>query len=133
MVGFSTVAGSWLAVHITAKELILAAALCGHHWKQTCVRFRYDNMAIVDILKSRTSKDQLLAHLLHCLVFYAAFYHFDFAAVHIPGVLNVAADAISWDRISHFTTLIPQVPQVAIPESVLELLITKKPDWGSHD
>ena len=71
----------WLPVHITAKELlpiVIAAALRGHQWKCKCICFRSDNMAVVDILKSRTSRDQLLMHLLRFLVFYAAFYRFNF-------------------------------------------------------
>ena len=34
-------------------------------------------------------------HLLRCLVFYAAFFGFQFMAKHVPGVLNTAADEIS--------------------------------------
>lgn len=58
--------------------------------------------------------------MIRCLVFYAAYFHF---ADHVPGVLNTAADAISCDRISLFTSLVPQVAQVSIPQAVLDLLI----------
>ena len=53
--------------HITAKELlpvVIAAALWGEQWAGQCVRFNSDNMAVVDILHSRTSKDTLVMHLL---------------------------------------------------------------------
>ena len=126
----------WQPFHITAKELlpiVLAAALWGGLWKRTCVCFKCDNMAVVDILTSHTSKDQLLMHLLRCLVFYAAFYGFSFIAEHVPGVTNTAADAISRDNISLFLSLVPQIPRMAVPQPVLDLLVTRRPNWGSND
>ena len=63
---------SWNAVNIAAKELVpvvLAASLWGPGWHRQCVCFQSDNMAVVQILRSRTSRDPLLMHLLRCLVF----------------------------------------------------------------
>ena len=57
----------WASVHITAKELlpvVIAASLWGHTWKHKRVRFTSDNMAVIALLKSCTSKDGLLMHLL---------------------------------------------------------------------
>jgi len=82
---------SWRTANIAAKELVpivLAASLWGPCWHHKCIRFRSDNMAVVDILRSRTSRDPLLMHLLCCLVFYAAVYHFNFSAEHLPGTHN---------------------------------------------
>lgn len=128
---------SWAPFHIAAKELVpivIAAALWGREWKRSCICFRSDNMAVVSILKSRTSKDQLLMHLLRCLVFYAAFYRFQFVAEHVPGVLNTAADAISRNNTSLFLSLAPpQIPHITIPQSVLELLVIGRPNWGSNE
>ena len=125
---------SWRTINIAAKELtpiVIAAALWGHYWKRSCVFFRGDNLAVVHILNSRTSKDNLLMHLLRCLLFYAALFGFQFIAKHVPGVLNVAADAISRNNTSLFLSLVPQIPMVAIPQPVLDLLIIEKPNWGS--
>lgn len=127
---------SWHTMSIAAKELVpvvAAAAVWGHQWGRSCVCFKSDNMSVVSILTSRTAKDTLLMHLLRCLVFYAASYRFDFVAEHIPGVLNTAADAISRNDLSLFSTLHPQVPRVSVPQEVLELLVTRKPNWGSKD
>ena len=128
---------NWHPISIAAKEMVpivIAAALWGRHWKQSCICFRSDNQAVVDILRSRTSKDQLLMHLLRCLVFYAAFYGFQFTAEHVPGVLNLAADAISRNNIPLFLSLTPQVPpRAAVPLSVRELLVSRRPNWGSRD
>lgn len=126
----------WNPLGIAAKELVpvvIAAALWGHHWKRTCVCFRSDNMAVVDVLRSRTSRDRLLMHLLRCLVFYAAYFGFQFIAKHIPGVLNTAADAISRNNISLFLSVCPQVPRVIIPQPVVDLLVVRRPNWGSED
>ena len=90
-------------------------------------------MAVVDLLKCHTSKDQLLMHLLRCLAFYAAFYWFEFVAEHVAGVENTAADAISRNNIPLFVPLCPQTPQVTVPQAVVDLLVIRRPDWGSHD
>lgn len=127
---------SWQALNIAAKELVpvvIAAALWGHQWKRSCVCFKSDNMAVVEIMKSRTARDPLLMHLLRCLVFYAASFGFHFSAEHVPGVDNTAADAISRNNIPLFLSLVPQMPRVTIPHPVLDLLVTKRPNWGSQD
>ena len=95
--------------------------------------FRCDNMAVVDLLKSRTTKDHMLMHLLRCLVFYAAYFRFDFVALHVPGSHNTAADALSRNNLSLFFSLIPQIPLVSIPSPLLDLLVLKQPNWGSSD
>ena len=61
---------SWSDIGITQKELVpivVAATVWGPAWTNTCVRFRSDNMAVVEILRSRTSRDPLAMHLLRCL------------------------------------------------------------------
>lgn len=126
---------SWSDVSITAKELVpvvIAAALWGSSWYHQCVRFQSDNMAVVDLLRSRTSGNPLLMHLLRCLVFYAATYSFDFVAEHIPGIHNTAADALSRNNLILFSSLPPQIPGVSIPQAVLDLLVVSRPDWGSQ-
>ena len=113
---------SWHSVNIAAKELVpivIASALWGHHWTHTGVCFKSDNMAVVALLKTRTSPDQLLMHLLRCLTFYAAYYKFEVRAAHVPGVLNTAADAISRNNISLFLSLVPQSQQISIPDIIV--------------
>ena len=72
-------------------------------------------------------------HLLWCLYFYAAYYQFESVAIHVLGVLNVAADALSRGNLTLFNFLIPQAAQWQVPVSLLELLVTRRPDWGSTD
>ena len=127
---------SWQGISIAAKELVpvvIAAATWGRLWQRTCIRFRCDNMAVVSVLRSRTSRDRLLAHLLRCLTLYAATYRFDFVAEHIPGVHNSAADAISRNNLTLLSSLCPCSPQVQITQAVLDLLVVKRPEWGSPE
>ncbi len=87
-------------------------------------------MAVVAVLKTHTSKDTLIMHLLRCLAFYAH-YGFEIESYHIPGMQNVAADAISRNNLTVIPSLIPQVAQQIIPQAILELLVLQIPDWGS--
>ncbi len=88
-------------------------------------------MAVVAVLKTLTSKDTLIMHLLRCLAFYAAHYGFEIESYHIPGMQNVAADAISRNNLTVIPSLIPQAAQQIIPQAILELLVLQIPDWGS--
>ena len=89
-------------------------------------------MGVVDLLRSRSSADKLLMHLLLCLIFYSAFYRCQFIAEHIPGVLNTAADALSLNNISLFYSLVPQSWPVPLPPVVVDLIVNTRPDWGSQ-
>jgi hypothetical protein len=125
----------WHSIHITAKELVpvvIAAVLWGYQWTRKCICFRSDNMAVVDLLKTHTSQDPLLMHMLRCLAFYAAYYRFQITAAHIPGILNTAADALSRNNISLFHSLVPQSQQVSPPQAAVDLIVTGRPDWGSQ-
>ena len=69
---------SWALINIAVKELVpvvVAAALCGHHWRGAKVCFHSDNLAVVAILcmhpinKGPLSAIPIaLLLLLHCLL-----------------------------------------------------------------
>lgn len=125
----------WQSISITVKELVpivIAAALWGHQWSRKCICFRSDNMAVVDLLRSCSSQEALLMHLLRCLTFYSAFFRFQFRAAHVPGIHNSAADAISRNNISLFLSFHPQSQYVPVSQSVVDLLVRVRPDWGSQ-
>ena len=68
----------WFAVNIMVKELVpfvVAAAIWGSQWSGQFVHFHIDNMSVVDILKKGSSSG-LVMHLLRCLFFFSAFFHF---------------------------------------------------------
>ena len=125
---------SWADVNIAVKELVpivVAAAIWGRQWYLHHVRFHSDNMAVVAILRTRSTRDAAALHLLRCLYFYTAYFQFEYTVEHVPGVLNTAADAISRDNITLFSSLFPQATQATVPQPLLNLLISQRPDWGS--
>ena len=85
-------------------------------------------MAVVELLKSRTSRDSLLMHLL----LLRSIFHFNFECRHLPGNLNTAADAISRNNIPLFYSLVPQIPHTTVPQAVINLLVSQQPEWGSQ-
>ena len=88
----------WLKVGISAKKLVpvvVASAIWGKLWAGKHICFHADNMAVVAVLNSRTAKDPILMHSLRCFSFYSAYFRLHFSAVHIPGVMNTAANALS--------------------------------------
>ena len=127
---------SWAHVNIAAKELlpiVASAALWGQAWSGKKVLFRCDNTAAVMALSARTARDPAMTHLLRCLFFLQAHFKFDYAAKHIPGSENGAADALSRNRLSTFLSYFPQAPQrpAEIPFTLLELLCHPSLTWTS--
>ena len=113
-------------------------------------------MAVVTILQKKSARNRAAHHLLRCLYtytalfhfdysaehvagmlneaalyFYTAFFHFDYSAEHVADVLNGVADALSRGNTASFNSLIPQAAQTQVPISLVDLLITQQPDWGS--
>lgn len=130
--------GDWAEQSITVKELlpiVIAVALWGEAWTKSHVLVKCDNMAVVHVLASRTSRHSRVMHLLRCLYFLLAKWEISVHAEHIPGVLNTAADAISRDNMQVFRQVAPQAHQepAPIPTLVMQLLVTVRPDWTSPD
>ena len=123
--------------NIAEKELIpivISAAVWGKSWQGCVVQSRCDNMAVVAILKSRTSKEHSLMHLLRCLTFFEAKFSFRIISSHIAGRDNTMADDLSRDKLASFLQVAgPQaiVGQVIPPQPLLDMLINVKPDWTS--
>lgn len=128
---------SWASVHITAKELlpiIMASVVWGHSWTGKGVKWVCDNAAAVDIINSGKSKDKLAMHLVRCVFFFAAEWHFTLGAVHLAGKLNVAADALSRDNLLSFFQHVPEAASRTaepISDAAQELLVHQRPDWTS--
>lgn len=82
--------------------MVIASHMWGALWLRKHALFRSDNAAVVAILTSRTSKVPALMHLIRDLLLSAVHRGFTFSAVHVLGVQNKVADAISRFR-WHFT------------------------------
>ena len=119
----------WVGVDISVKEMVpivMAAALWGGAWSGKHVCFYSATW------NTKTAKCPRLMHLMRCFSFYCAFYRFHVSSRHIKGSSNTAADALSRNNMSLFYALVPQVSGCSVPPDVVDLLVARRPDWGSQ-
>ena len=83
----------------------------GALWRGKTILCRCDNAAVVAIVRSGSSKNNLAMHLMRCLSFYTAYYQLYLETVYLPGKFNVAADALSRDNLPLFLQLVPEACQ----------------------
>lgn len=120
---------------IAGKEMLpiaVAAAIWGKEWRGCTVEFNCDNEAVVHSLTAGSCKERNMAHMLRCLFFIEAKFNFSIVASHVPGVLNVQADALSRNQPQIFFNSNPQA--ITTPSSVPKELIkglTKLDLWTS--
>ena len=114
--------------------IVMACALWGKSWRGKTVRCRCDNAAVVAIVRSGTSKHPLVMHLMRCLSCFVAHYQVYLEPVHVPGVCNEAADALSRGNLPLFMQLMPGALQSATPiqDALRHALIESTPDWSSQ-
>jgi len=89
------------------RAVVLAAATWGHLWAAKRILFHCDNLSVVHILKSGTSRSPSLMTLVRSLMFLCAIHSFELTAVYINTRDNDVADALSrldWYR---FWRLVP--------------------------
>ena len=116
------------------KELVpivLAAEVWGKQWSGKNI-MAYE--AVVAIINKGDSRDAECMHLMRCLAFFQAKFHFTLYAQHISGSLNDLADALSRDRLHYFMANHSQALNqlTALPPELLDLTIVRKPDWMSQ-
>ncbi len=106
--------GKWspaqMAHSIEWKELyaiVMACEVWGHLWFRRRLLFHCDNQAIVHIWKSGLSRSSSLMHLVRALFFVAARGNFHVVVVHIPGIHNTIADALSRFHMQKFRAEAP--------------------------
>jgi hypothetical protein len=88
----------WKSYSIALLELfpiVTAIDLWADSLANKCIIFHTDNMSIVNIINSQTSKDVLIMYLVRRLVVTTILYIIMFRAVHIPGCDNSTADLFS--------------------------------------
>ncbi len=87
------------------------------------------------IVNSGTSKNPHATNLVRCLSFLAATYEFRMSAVHLRGIHNTLADALSRNNLNLFRSLHPQANRdaVPIPTAALDLILLQEPDWTTKD
>ena len=121
---------------IAAKELIpiiLACQAWGLRWHSQQVLCHCDNQVVVACLRSRTSRDEALMHIMCCLVFIEAHYHCYLHPIYIHTKANYLADDLSRDNLSSFLSKVPQADAHPTPVSrqLLDLLLDTRVDWTS--
>ena len=128
----------WASINIMVKELVpvvLACALWGSQWAGRHVLFHIDNLSVIQVLQKGASKEPsgVIMHLLRCLSFLTAYFHFSISASHIAGVYNIVADDISRNNLGSLLIQVPGIqPQpVPIPDPLWSLLVLERPDWTS--
>ena len=104
-----------MPLSIAYKELfpvVLAASLCGHQWSAKQVEFCSDNTAVVEVLRSDTSRDSNLMVLLRHLSLLVARHSFAFTARHVPGKSNGIVEASGYSRhpFSNITVVNSKIP-----------------------
>ena len=127
-------AADWLDINIATKELVpvvIAVGIWGPRWSISQILIHTDNMAVVKIIKARTSHDKLIMHLLRCLHFLCAMYSIHMLALHIPGVENIPADALSHNNLNQFLISTPKADCSAtpVPWQLWDLVVASRPDW----
>ena len=94
--------------------------------------FHSYSVSVVHDVSKGFSADGSFIHLLRCLSFFAAFFGFHYMAVHVLGVANGAANALSHNDLPLFYSLVPQAhARSVVPGQLQDLLITNPPNWGS--
>ena len=123
----------WLIAPKELLPILFAVAVWGPHWVGRLVVCHCDNMAVVSVVNSGYSRDPTLMHLLRCLFFMVAHFQIQIKAVHVTGVTNVAADALSRNDLPRFLQAVPEAAwsPTPIPQGLVDLLIRECPDWTS--
>ena len=124
--------GLWDSACKELLPIVIACAIWGHMWTGKKIKCVTDNTAVVAIVNSGKSQDQLAMHLVRCLFFFTATWHMTIQATHIAGKENVAADALSRDNLSLFFQEVPKAvgrEATTIPKELQNLLIYQCPNW----
>ena len=112
--------------------MVISAAIWGRRWHNHVVTFTSDNMAVAHSLTKGSAKDPHMAHLLHYLFFFEAYFMFQHQASHIAGKDNTGANALSRGNLTTFFSLFPQAqatPTCIVLAELVELLFNTNLTW----
>ena len=100
--------------------IVTAAATFGSQWRSKRIMMHCDNMSIVQVLTSGTSKSEPLMDLVRKLFFLSAMYHFELSSCYINTHDNDVADALSRLQFSRFVSVAPDADlQMRMPVVVM--------------
>ncbi|MCP3932570.1 MAG: hypothetical protein GY705_26160 [Bacteroidetes bacterium] len=105
----------WLDKSIAVKELTpiyLSFILWIDYFKNQKICFLVDNLSVVNILKTKTSKCPILMSMVRKMVVVSMLNNAMFSAIHIPGRHNVISDGLSRFQFDKVTKLAPWLDAV---------------------
>ncbi len=100
----------WLEKSIAVKELTpiyLSFLMWIKYFKDQKICFLVDNLSVVHVLRSKTSKDLILMSMVRKMVVVSMLNNVMFNAVHIPGKHNVIADLLSRSKFQKVHNMAP--------------------------
>ena len=108
-------------------------ATWGETWRGRQVTCHCDNQVVVAALRSRSSKQKGIMHLLRCLVFIEAHFNCHLRSSYINTKLNHLADDLSRNALPSFLSKVPSANHTPSPTSqpLLNLLLNPQADWIS--
>lgn len=115
----------WAHHNITIKELypiVMAVSLWAERFANKCIALHTDNEAVVHILNAQSSRDTQIMHLVRKFVLTCLQHNIHFKALHVPGINNPLADALSRLQVDKFKKLAPSAAPLATPVPPLPTL-----------
>ena len=86
--------------HLEMWNVLVALRIWGPKWASTNVKIKCDNQAVVSVINSGATKDQVLATMCRNVWLETAKNDINLILVHIPGKLNTCADLLSrWHKV----------------------------------
>ena len=124
---FPTEWKSFNIIFLESYPIVSAVHVWASLWKNHCILFHTDNLALVSIINNQTSKDPQIMKLLRVLILACLKNNILFQSRFIEGRRNVLADCLFRLQVRKFRLLSPtsrpnphQVPQHLIPENILK-------------
>ena len=82
-------------VHLEMLNIVVAIKVWANQWRDKKLRIKCDNMAVVEVLTSGRTKDNILATCARNVWLLCAIFNISIHIEHIPGKQNVVADLLS--------------------------------------
>ena len=128
---------SWKSFSIAFLELFpicIALEIWSEKLSNQCIMFHTDNISIVSVINSNSSKDPALMFLVRRIVVTSLLHNIMFRAVHIPGHFNCTADMLSRSQVQQAlqsNAHLSRTP-MAIPEFLQPINIHPHKSWVRH-
>ena len=122
---------------IALKELfpiVIATAVWGPSWRGKLILCHCDNAAVVAQVNKLHGRDPKAGHMLKCLAYLQAVYDCQIRAIHVAGVNNPIADALSRNRAESglFRRSQASPTPTQVPPAWVNLICQQAPDWSSE-